>query len=133
MDPLERPVPESRGIADLLGDLIRDMNGLIVTEGRLLRAEIGNAGRSVAAGAEMMAGGAVLIMVSFLVLAQALVIALAVWIGPGFASLVVGGALFLLGLIFVMRGRAAFKATSLAPEKTIEQTLRDVRLVKEQL
>lgn len=133
MDPHERPVPENRSITDLLGDLIHDMNGLVVTELRLLRAEFAIAGRSAAAGTELMMGGAVLIMVALLVLAQALVIALAVWLGPGIASLVVGGVLMMLGLIFVMRGRARLKATSLTPDKTIEQTRRDVRLMKEQM
>ena len=133
MEPREGRMPETRSIPELLGDLIRDMNGLVVTEGRLLRTELADAGAKVAAGAEMMVGGAVLVMVGLLVLVQALVIALADWLGPGLASLVVGGVLLVLGLVIALRGRGAFKAASLTPDRTVEQTRRDVRLIKEQL
>lgn len=133
MDPREGRMPETRSIPELLGDLIRDMNGLVVTEGRLLRTELADAGAKVAAGAEMMVGGAVLAMVGLLVLVQALVIALADWLGAGLASLVVGGVLLVLGLVIALRGRGAFKAATLTPDRTVEQTRRDVRLIKEQL
>ena len=133
MDPRDGPVPETRSIPELLGDLIRDMNGLVVTEGRLLRTELAEAGGKVAAGAEMMVSGAVLIMVGLLVLAQAFVIALADWLGPGLASLGVGGVLSVLGLLIAVRGRGTIKAARLTPDRTVEQTRRDVRLIKEQL
>ena len=133
MEPREGRMPETRSIPELLGDLIRDMNGLVVTEGRLLRTELADAGSKVAAGAEMMVGGAVLVMVGLFVLVQALVIALADWLGAGLASLVVGGVLLVFGLVIALRGRGAFKAATLTPDRTVEQTRRDVRLIKEQL
>ncbi|MDR7124282.1 phage holin family protein [Pseudotabrizicola sp. 4114] len=129
----EHMPPENRTIPELLADLIRNLNGLVLTEGRLLRAEMIEAGRNIGAGLEIIAVGAVLMMVALLVLVQALVIALATWMGGGWASLLVGGLLVLIGIALILRGRADLRSASLTAERTMEQVRRDVQLAKEQL
>jgi len=133
MERVDPTPPESRTIPELLGDLVRDLNGLVRSEGRLLRAEVVEAGRAAATGVETMLGGALLLMVALLVLVQALVVALAAWLGPGLASLAVGVGLALLGIVMVLRGRASLRTASLIPDRTVEQARRDVQLIKEQL
>jgi protein-S-isoprenylcysteine O-methyltransferase Ste14 len=118
---------------DLLSDLVREVTGLVRSEGRLVRAEIAEAGRTIASGAEMIAAGAVLLLVALIVLAQAVVIVLAQYVGPGWAATIVGAVLGLLGAILIMRGQSNIKAAKLVPERTLEQTSRDVRLAKEQV
>lgn len=129
----EHITPENRTIPELLADLIRNLNGLVLTEGRLLRAEMIEAGRSVGAGLEIIAVGGVLMMVALLVLVQALVIALATWMGGGWASLLVGGLLVVIGIALILRGRAELRSASVSAERTMEQVRRDVQLAREQL
>lgn len=123
----------SRSIPELLTDLVRDLGDLFRKEGRLVRAEISEAVGRLATGIEMMGAGAVLLLVALFVLVQALVIALAHLVGPGWSSLIVGGLLAAIGIVLILRGRKDLSASSLMPERTLEQTSRDVRLAKEQI
>lgn len=123
----------SRSIADLLGDLVRDLTGLVRSEGRLVRAELVEAGKGMAVGAEMIAAGAILLLVALLVLVQALVVLLAHWVGPGWASAIVGAVFGIIGALLILRGKKNMSAANLVPERTIEQTSRDARLAREQI
>lgn len=127
-----RPGPAAT-LADLLSDLIREVTGLMRSEGRLARTEIAEAARTIAGGTELMAAGAVLLAVAMIVLVQALIIALAPYVGPGWAATVVGAALGLLGAVLILRGQKAVRSARLIPERALEQTSRDVRLAKEQI
>lgn len=127
------PGPHARSVPELLTDLVRDVGELFRKEGRLVRAEISEAGKRMATGVEMVGAGAVVLLVAMLVLVQALVIALAEVMGAGWASLLVGGVLAVVGIVLVLRGRKDLSAASLAPERTIEQTSRDARLAREQI
>jgi hypothetical protein len=124
---------EPKSIPALLADLVRDVSELFRKEGLLVRAEMAEAGRRMAGGVEMIGAGAVFLLVALLVLVQALVIALAELVGAGWASLIVGGGLALVGALLVLRGRRDLSAASLVPDRTLEQTSRDMRLAREQL
>lgn len=122
---------KSRSIPDLLRTLASDTSALFRSEARLARAEVSELAGQVATGLELIGAGAILLLVALIVLVQALIIPLADWIGAGWATLLVGGVLALIGAIMVIRGRSDLKASSLVPHKTLEQPERDVRLVKE--
>ena len=98
-----------------------------------MRAEIVEAGQQVARGLELMAGGALFLVVALLVLVQAGVIALAMHVGPLWAAIIVGVGLALIGLILILVGRNRVRAARLVPQRTLEQTSRDIRLAKEQM
>lgn len=127
-------IPETnKTIPELLSELVHDINGLFRSEVRLVRTEISEAGGQIATGLEMMGAGAVLLLVALLVLVQALVIALAELVGAGWASLIVGGVLAVLGAIMIARARSNLKTDNLMPQRTMEQTSHDARLAKEQV
>lgn len=121
----------ARTIPELLGDLVREVSDLVRGEIRLARSEITDAGRKMATGVETMGAGALLLLVALIVLAQALVLGLAEYMEPALAALVVGGGLGLIGAVLVLIGRRAVSSVRLTPERTLEQTSRDVRLAKE--
>lgn len=121
------------GIGGLLSDLMRDVTGIVRGEGKLIRTEIAQAIRGMAAGAEMMAAGGVFLLVAAIVLVQALVIALTHWVGPGWASVIVGVVLGVIGAVLIASGRKKLSVAELTPDRTLHQTSRDVRLAKEQL
>lgn len=129
----ERPPVDSRSLPDLVADLIRDLSDLVRSETRLVKAEISEAGRRMAHGAEMIIAGGVILLLAAIVLLQALVIALAHWVGPGWAAVIVGFVLFAIGAMLMLRGRKDLSASSLMPDRSMEQVNRDARLVKEQL
>ncbi|MGP3695927.1 phage holin family protein [Rhodobacter sp. NSM] len=133
MEAPKRPLTADRSFADLLSDLVKDVTGLVRSESRLVRAEIAEAGRSFAVGAELIAAGAILLLVALFVLVQALVVLIAHWVGPAWAALIVGVCLAAIGGILIGRGRRDMSAANLVPERTIEQTSRDVRLAREQM
>lgn len=122
---------KSRSIPDLLRTLASDTSALFRSEARLARAEVSELAGQVATGLELMGAGAILLLVALIVLVQALIIPLADWIGAGWATLIVGGVLALIGAIMVIRGRSDLKTSSLVPHRTLEQPERDARLVKE--
>lgn len=124
---------QAGGIGGLLTDLVRDVTGIVRGEGKLIRTEIAQAIKGMAAGAEMMAAGAIFLLVAAIVLVQALIIALATWVGPAWASVIVGAALGIIGALLIASGRKALSVAELMPERTLQQTSRDVRLAKEQL
>lgn len=136
---IERDAPPSPGAAQaggiggLLTDLMRDVTGIVRGEGKLIRTEIAQAIKGMAAGAEMMAAGAIFLLVAAIVLVQALIIALATWVGPAWASVIVGAALGIIGALLIASGRKTLSVAELMPERTLQQTSRDVRLAKEQL
>ena len=124
---------DPRGIATLLSDLVRDLIELVRSEGRLVRSEINESGRKLAAGAEMLAAGAIIMLLAAIVLLQALVLALAHWVGPTWAAVIVGGVLFVIGAILMVRGKKNLSVSTLLPERAVEQTSRDAKLAKDQL
>lgn len=125
--------PDSRSISTLLSDLVHDLGELVRSEGRLVRSEINESGRKLAAGAEILAAGAIILLLAAIVLLQALVIALAHWVGPTWAAIIVGGVLFIIGTVLMLRGKNNLSVTTLLPERAVEQTSRDAQLAKDQL
>jgi hypothetical protein len=125
---------ENRSIASLIGDLTEQGSTLVRTEARLLRVEMGEKLSKFGTSAIEVLAGAICLLAALLVLLQALVIALAnTGLGGGWASLIVGVVVAVLGLILVRTGRAGLDPGNLEPEKTKRQFERDVSTVKEQV
>lgn len=123
---------DNRGVGSLIGDLVEQVSSLMRTEIRLLRSEISDKFNIAISGLTELLAGAVLLMVALIVLVQALVVALAMWIGPGWAALLVGVVIALVGVILLRRGLANLEPSKLVPEQTTDQLAKDARVVKEQ-
>lgn len=125
---------DNRNLASLIGDLTEQGSALIRTEAKLLRAELSEKISRFGASAVEVLAGAVCLLAALLVLLQALVIALAeTGLGGGWASLIVGAAVAILGALLVKRGTGGLEPDELEPERTMRQLKRDVRTVKEQV
>lgn len=70
-------------------------------------------------------------LAALLVLVQALVVALAKYLPPEIAALIVGVVLAVIAFFLVRAGRAALDAKNLALPKTVESLKRDKELVAE--
>jgi xanthine/uracil permease len=127
------PDKDNRSIPDLFSDLVQQLSTLVLTEGRLLRSELGKSAHKVGNGAMEVVAGALLLLAAMMVLLQALITALAKWgLDPAWASLLVGIVVAVIGTILVKRGTANMSPSELAPSRTSEQLRKDVALAKEQ-
>ena len=124
---------DDRSLKELIGDLSGSISTLFRKEIQLARAETSEkiTQSMVAIGA--IAAGAILALAALLVLLQALVIAISeAGVPPGWASLIVGVIVAAIAYFMIHKGTNDLKASSLAPDRTIDSLRRDTELVKEQ-
>ena len=118
-----RPIPE------IFTDLIGQVTTLIRKEGQLARAEISEKATRALIGVAMILLGAMLLIPALVILLQAAVMGL---IGngtdPTAAALIVGGAIFVVGMVLGLIGWSRVNSGSLVPDKTIDQLKRDAQV-----
>lgn len=135
---------DPRSVPQLLSDLARELTTLFKKEGQLIRAELSEKATKLGVGIGSAAAGAIVLLVALNVLAAALVVAIARigadaadpaiqndGIGVGWASLIVGVILAIIGAVLVRKGTSDM--TDLTPERTVNQVSQDANLVKEQV
>jgi Putative Actinobacterial Holin-X, holin superfamily III len=124
---------DDRSLKSLLSDLSGSISTLFRKEIQLARAETSEkiTQSMVAMGA--IAGGAILALAALIVLLQALVIAIAeMGVPPALAALIVGLVVAAIAYFMIHKGTNDLKASSLAPDRTMDSLRRDAQLVKEQ-
>lgn len=122
---------DNRPLAQLIGDLIESVNRLIHQELELIRVETTEKAREALMGVIGILGGMMVALAALLVLVQALVVALANYMPPAIAALIVGVVLAVIAFLLVRAGRAALDAKNLSLTKTTESLKRDKELVAE--
>ena len=133
---VERAVQQDpRSVPELLSDLVSQATTLFRKEGELIRAELSEKLGQILAAAGALAAGGILLLVALIVLALALVHAVSRIgdMGVGWASLIVGLALAVVGALLLMKGKNSLDASNLTPRRTLHQVKRDADLVKEQV
>jgi len=135
---------DPRSVPQLLSDLARELTTLFKKEGQLIRAELSEKATKLQVGAGSAAAGAIILLVALNVLAGALVVAIARigadpgdpaiqndGIGLGWASLIVGVVLAVIGALLVRKGVSDMG--DLTPERSVNQVSQDANFVKEQV
>jgi uncharacterized integral membrane protein len=130
-----RSVEDPRSVPELLSDLVSQATTLFRKEGELIRAELSEKLGQILAAAGALAAGGILLLVALIVLALALVHAVSQIgdMGVGWASLIVGLVLAVVGGLLLMKGKNSLDASNLTPRRTLHQVKRDADLVKEQV
>jgi hypothetical protein len=125
---------ESRSLPDLLSTLVTQMSTLFRQEIRLARTETAeNIGKAVGALA-MLATAAAILLPGLVVFLQAIAAVLvANGMEPPSALFVVSLGAIAIGGILLAVGLGRLKASSLMPDRTIEQVRRDATVAKEQV
>lgn len=123
--------PEREGIRTLLSEVFSGFGRLVQGELKLAKAEATEGIQHAAGGLVKIALAAIVALVGLNVLAGAAVAALAATgLGPAWAAVIVGVALFVLALILALAGRAALKLKALWPERAVRGVRRDVEAVQ---
>lgn len=124
-----------RSIPEIFTDVINQFTTLLTKEGELARTEMSEKITQVAVGLGLIVGGSVLLTPALVILLQAGVSALITnnIVREPWAPLIVGGAVFLIGIILLLVGISRLRAEALVPHKTIQQIQSDVRVAKHQV
>lgn len=122
---------DPRSMGSLLSDALNQVTRLVRGEIALARAEVTQNLKSAGLGVGLLAGAAVLALVALNVLAIALVGALAEWLGPGWAGLIVGVVILAVAGLLALRGLNALKPENLTPTRTVRNVQADAQTIKE--
>jgi Putative Actinobacterial Holin-X, holin superfamily III len=124
----------NRSIPEIFTDVINQLMALMTKESQLARNEMSEKIAQAGVGIALIVGGAVLLTPALVILLQAAVSGLITSkiVGEPWAPLIVGGGVFVIGLILLLIGMSRLKAEALIPNKTIRQVQSDVRVVQQQ-
>lgn len=125
----------SRTIPDIFTDVVSLAATLVRKESQLARTEISeNIGR-VGAGIGLLTGGAVLMIPALVILLQAAVewVSRTYAITPALSALILGGVVFVIGLILLLVGVNRLKVRTMVPDRTIRQIQQDANVAQEQM
>ncbi len=120
-------------VGSLLAELIRSIQTLIRQELRLAQAEGSEKANQVMVGAIGIVAGMLIAFAALLVLLQALVVALSHYMDAGWASLIVGVAVAIIGFALMKYGQSSLKGANLVPERTIKSMRADADLAMEKV
>jgi hypothetical protein len=124
---------DPRSVPQLLTDLLNQTTVLFRKETQLVRAELADKVSQVQVGAGTALAGAICLLVALNILAGALVIALAEFMRPGWAALLVGVVIAAVGVVLLRKGASDLSPSNLTPERSMRQAAQDVTLVREQV
>lgn len=122
-----------RPITQIASDLLAQFPLLIQQETRLARTEISETMTQIAGGMVVLGVGAVLMIPGLVIMLLAGVYGLEnAGFAPWQASLIAGGATFIVALIVLMIGVNRVRAAKLVPERTVHQIQEDASVVRRQ-
>jgi hypothetical protein len=129
MDGTQRSM-EGRTVPELISQLTGDLATLVRKESELVRTELTEKVHTAGKAVGEIAAGGVLLLAALLVLLQALVAALATFMGPIWASLLVGLLVLALGVVLIRGGMKLMKPEHLKPDRSARQLQKDAQLMK---
>jgi hypothetical protein len=129
----ERRDTSQRSVTAIMLDAVGEFTTLFRSEAQLARAEVSDKVGQAAAGLGLLVGGAVLLIPALVILLGAAVSGLMSQGIPSYwSALIIGGAVFIIGLIIAAIGSTRLRPASLTPTRTIEQLQRDAAVAKAQ-
>ena len=122
----------SRSIADVLQDIVANVQTIIRSEVRLAKTEITEEATKAGRAAGMLAGGAVAALFTVWLLLLTILFALATVMPMWGAALLLFALMAAATAILLTAGKKRFKTVHATPEKTIETMKENVEWVKSQ-
>ena len=122
---------QRESFGELLGQLANNSAALVRDEIELAKQEMSEKVGVLRSGFLILAVGSIIGLVAILTLTAAAVIGLGNLVGPGYAALIIGVTLGIIGGTTAFVGLGHIKRTSLKPKKTIETLEEDKQWLKE--
>jgi uncharacterized membrane protein len=123
---------DNRSSAEVVQDLVRNVQEILRSEVRLAKAEITQEAKKAARSAAISAGGAILAIFALGLLLWAAVYALSLALPLWAASLIMGVLVGIVAGIMLAAGRARMKQVHPKPETTIRSLKENVQWLKNQ-
>jgi uncharacterized membrane protein len=123
---------DTRSSAEIVQDLVQNVQEILRSEVRLAKAEITQEARKAARGAAVLSAGTILAMFALGLLLWAGVYALSLVLPLWAAALIVGAAVSIAAGIMFAIGRARMKQVHPKPETTIRSVKENVKWLKNQ-
>ena len=121
-----------RSAPNLISEVMTHVSNLVRKEFDLARTEVSENVSRAGVAIGLLVGAVVVALVALNVLAAALAAGIAnLGIDAGWAALIVGGSLAVVGAIMAAKGVNDLKLSSLAPTRTAKNVKRDAETVKE--
>jgi hypothetical protein len=118
--------PEERSIPELFSDLTQETTELVRKEVELAKVEISQKVSRLETGIVSLAiGGAVAFAGALVLLAAAMLGVDALLHLPWLSALIVGGAITLVGIGLLVKGRSDLAAADVTPERSVESLRKD--------
>lgn len=130
IDRADQTLPRE-SFGQLLTQLATHSSALIRDEMALAKQEMRESLRSLRLGVATLAMGALIGWIALVTLAAAAVIGLATFMHPGYAALIVGSGLAIIGGSISLIGINRLKRTNLTPEQTMETLEEDKQWLKQ--
>ncbi len=121
-----------RSIADVLQDILANVQGIIRAEVRLAKTEVTEEATKAGRAAGLLAGGAVSALFAVWLLLLTLLFALAIAMPMWAAALILFVITGIATALLLTAGKKRFKAVHPTPEKTIETMKENVEWAKSQ-
>jgi len=126
------PSDLNRSVPDLIGDLLQQTSTLVRKEVQLARAELNEKLTVMGAAAASIGVAAALLMAALVIILQAIVALLVTFgLSTWVSGLIVGVVVAVIAYVLLRGGINRMKASSLTPDRTVNQVSRDATLAKE--
>lgn len=120
-----------RSLPGNIAELTHQTIDLLRKEMKLARIEVGEKLDQAKQGVANLALGSMVLYAGLLTLLAAAVLGIGLYVPYWASALIVGGAVTLIGVAMLGKGRHDVRTHNLEPERTIEELKRDKRLVQE--
>ncbi len=120
-----------RGLGELVGNVMTDVQDLVRGEVRLARAELDLKLKRVMVAAIWLVGGALVAFAGLVVILQGVAAALALVLPTWAASLIVGVLIVAVGALFARSGLSMLSLKNLTPDRMASSLQKDLRVMKE--
>jgi uncharacterized membrane protein YqjE len=120
----------NRSMADVVKDIIADVQGMIRSEVRLAKAELREEAGKSADAAKQLGAGAALALAAAAFALVAVYQVLTLFVAPWIAALLLTLALGIPGMMLITKGRARLRVPT--PQKTIDNVKENVEWMKNQ-
>jgi uncharacterized membrane protein YqjE len=121
-----------RSIADVLEDIVANVQQIIRSEVRLAKTEVAEEAVKAGRATSMLAGGGIAALFTVWLLLLTIFLALAIVIPMWSSALLLFIVMAALSATLIMIGKKRFKAINPKPEKTIESVKENVEWLKNQ-
>lgn len=127
------PPEQDASIGSLLKQLSREVPALLTKELALAKAEMQQSLTTLKAGVAGVAGGAVVLLAGLVIVLMAAVYALAMYMQPWLAALIVGVITMVVGFVMLQSGKKQFEPSHFTPDRTLNALNKDQAALKRKM